>query len=65
LPKRFMWESKVLGLPDDLELQQEELDEVALDGWRLVSVDKQRAYLIRRAPVTTIAEASQPIRKTS
>jgi hypothetical protein len=58
-----MWESKVLGLPDDLELQQEELDEVALDGWRLVSVDRQRAYFIRRAPVTTIAEASQPIRR--
>lgn len=42
-------EPKVFVLPADPELQQHALDELALNGWRLISVDQQIAYLDRPA----------------
>ena len=54
-----MWENRVVRLPEDPELQQETLDEVALDGWRLVSVSDGLAYFVRRGAVTLIPKASR------
>jgi hypothetical protein len=50
-------ESRVLPLPADPELQQMMLDEVFLDGWQLVSVDNQIAYLMRPAMVSYVPVA--------
>ena len=49
-----MWENRVIRLPDNPELEEAELDELALEGWKLVSVWDHKAYLIRRAPVTIL-----------
>jgi hypothetical protein len=53
-----MWETRVVALSLDPDVQQCELDEVALDGWRLISVDQQRAYFIRRGTVTVMPRQS-------
>ncbi len=42
-------EVRVLALPHDLEMQQMKLDELAMEKWRLVSVDNGIAYLDRPA----------------
>jgi hypothetical protein len=46
------WEVKVAPVHSDPEIAQVELDEVALEGWKLVSVDMGKAYFIRRATAT-------------
>ena len=47
-------EVKVLRLPEDPEIQQHELDELALEGWQLVSVDNRIAYLDRLARLASM-----------
>jgi hypothetical protein len=50
-------EYRVLALPEDPELQQMELDEAALDGWRLITVDQGRAYLARPSITSSVVIA--------
>ena len=46
------WEVKVVPVPSDHEIAQIELDEVALEGWKLVAVDMGKAFFIRRSKAT-------------
>ena len=47
-PRRYCYENRVIVLPEEPELAEYMLDEIAVEGWRLVSVDRGVAYFVRR-----------------
>ena len=49
------WEVKVVPVHPDHEIAQMELDDIALDGWKLVAVDAGKAFFTRSANAVTAA----------